>query len=112
MQLYSSVLVVLSMSVKKWTVIANRYNILLLLTAIAVYVYRDIWPLATYQQKPVDSDDRLLWIKLPILVLTSLGVPLFIPRRYIPVDPKVGFIILLNSGVHNVFVGSDTCTKR
>lgn len=77
------------MSVKRWTVLATRYNIVLLLTATAVYVYRDIWPLATYHQRPIDANDGLLWVKLVILTLTSLCVPLFIPRRYIPVDPKV-----------------------
>lgn len=31
----------------------------------------------------------LLWVKLGLLTLVAVVIPLFIPRQYIPVDPKV-----------------------
>lgn len=89
-QLYCSVLAILSMSVKRWTALATRYSNTVLLSALAVYIYRDIWPLATYTEHPKDtSHDQLLWYKVAILVFTAVAVPLFVPCRYIPVDPKV-----------------------
>ncbi|KAF8904793.1 hypothetical protein CPB84DRAFT_1772829 [Gymnopilus junonius] len=82
-------LAILSMSVKKWTTLATRYNTTILLSVLAVYAYRDIWPLGTYTEQPKDtSHDHLLWYKIALVALTGAAVPLFIPRRYIPVDPK------------------------
>lgn len=50
-----------------------------------------MWPLATYTEEPVDvSEGILLWIKLAVLFTTAVIIPLFVPRQYIPVDPKVG----------------------
>ena len=78
------------MSVKRWTTLAIRYNTTLLLTTLVVYVYRDVWPLGTYTEQPKDtSRDSLLWYKFALLVFTGVVVPLFVPRRYIPVDPQV-----------------------
>ncbi|KJA13741.1 hypothetical protein HYPSUDRAFT_530239 [Hypholoma sublateritium FD-334 SS-4] len=86
---YSSILAILSLSVKKWSTSSTRYNILLLLMTFATYAYRDLWPLATYTQQPKDIHEGwLLWIKIAILFATAVIIPLFIPRRYIPVDPK------------------------
>ena len=68
----------------------TRHNNFVLFIALAVYVYRDVWPLATYTEKPVDeSEDALLWIKLIVLFITAVIIPLFVPRQYVPVDPKV-----------------------
>lgn len=94
------------MTVVKWSTLAGRYNIVLLLSIMGVYLYRDIWPLATYTEGRKDSDDKLIWYKITILIFTSVLVPLCIPRRYIPVDPKVGtcpFVRLL-------FPNSDWCS--
>ncbi|KDR83054.1 hypothetical protein GALMADRAFT_238844 [Galerina marginata CBS 339.88] len=87
--LYATILTIASMSFKKWTTLAIRYNILILLTALGVYIYRDIWPLATYTEHPKDTaHDELLWYKVALLAFTAGVIPLFVPRRYIPVDPK------------------------
>ncbi|KDR83050.1 hypothetical protein GALMADRAFT_866663 [Galerina marginata CBS 339.88] len=87
--LYASILTIASMSVKKWTTLATRYNIIVLLSALGVYIYRDIWPLATYTEHPKDTaHDEFLWYKIALLSFTAAVVPLFVPRRYIPVDPK------------------------
>lgn len=89
MQFYSVGLAVISMVFTTRSRAANRYNSILLLSAMVVYLYRDVWPLATYTESPKDSDDVLLWYKVTVLTLTSLVIPLFVPRQYIPVDPEV-----------------------
>lgn len=55
-----------------------------------MYVARDVLPLATYTGVPLDNTEGwLLWAKLSLLVVTVIGLPLFIPRKYVPLDPKV-----------------------
>ncbi|KAF8886219.1 P-loop containing nucleoside triphosphate hydrolase protein [Gymnopilus junonius] len=86
---YASVLAFISLTVKKWSVLATRYNVILLLTTFSVYLQRDIWPLAIVNGRPQDeTGGGLLWVKIMTLFATSTLIPLFIPRRYIPVDPK------------------------
>jgi ABC-type multidrug transport system fused ATPase/permease subunit len=54
-----------------------------------VYLYRDIWPLAITTKEPKDlQEGYMLWVKFSITVLTAVIIPLFIPRQYVPVDPK------------------------
>ena len=68
----------------------TRHNNFVLFIAHVVYVYRDIWPLATYTLNPVDgSKGALLWTKLVVLFTTAVIIPLVVPRQYVPVDPKV-----------------------
>ena len=63
---------------------------MLLLLTLGVYVYRDIWPLATYFLQPEDrAEGNILWIKISLLAVTAIIIPLFIPNAYIPADPKV-----------------------
>ena len=79
-----------SVTVKSWSVSTTRYNILVLLSVFGVYLYRDIWPLATVTKEPEDlREGYMLWIKFSITTLTAVIIPLFIPRQYVPVDPKV-----------------------
>ncbi|KAF8157940.1 multidrug resistance-associated ABC transporter [Crassisporium funariophilum] len=86
---YSSIAATVSLTVKIWSKSTTRYNIIVLLSAFGVYVYRDLWPLATFTEQPMDlSEGNVLWIKLAILTVTSVIIPLFIPRPYVPVDPK------------------------
>lgn len=104
MQLYSSVLAVVSMAFQNLTASATRYNIWLLFCISGVYVYRDIWPLATYTTDPKDSpQDELIWVKMVVLAFTAWFVPLFIPRRYIPVDPEV-FSLCSRIRIYKCFV--------
>ncbi|KAF8157929.1 multidrug resistance-associated ABC transporter [Crassisporium funariophilum] len=85
--LYSSIAATVSLTVKNWSKSTTRYNIIVLLSAFGVYVYRDLWPLATFTEQPMDlSEGSVLWIKLAILTVTSVLIPLFIPRPYVPVD--------------------------
>ena len=54
------------------------------------YIYRDIWPLATIDLVPADADEGpFLWAKLALLTISAVVVPIFVPREYVPVDPKV-----------------------
>jgi hypothetical protein len=60
-----------------------------LASELAVYVYRDLWPLATYTQNPMDADEGwIIWAKIGILAFTVVVVPACIPTLYFPVDPK------------------------
>ncbi|OSD04848.1 P-loop containing nucleoside triphosphate hydrolase protein [Trametes coccinea BRFM310] len=55
-----------------------------------VYMYRDVWPLATLYRTPVDVvEGPLLWTRLGLLSFSGVLIPLFSPRKYIPLDPKV-----------------------
>ena len=93
---------IISVTVKEWSVSTTRYNILVLLSVFGVYIYRDIWPLATFTKEPKDlHEGYILWIKLSIITLTAVIIPLFIPRQYVPVDPKV------YEYVESVFSGAD-----
>ena len=86
---------IISVTVKEWSVSTTRYNILVLLSVFGVYIYRDIWPLATFTKEPKDlQEGYMLWIKFSITTLTAVIIPLFIPRQYVPVDPKVHMLSL------------------
>lgn len=69
-----------------------------LLSLFGVYIYRDIWPLAKYTDQPLDAAEGwLLWTKIAVLVIIAVIVPLFMPRQYIPIDPKVCFTNIAGS---------------
>ena len=87
---------IISITVKDWSISATRYNILVLLSVFAVYLYRDIWPLATFTEHPKDlHEGYLLWVKFSITTFTAVIIPLFIPRKYVAIDPKVQYTIPL-----------------
>lgn len=68
----------------------SRHLVLVLLTTWAVFVYRDLWPLATYTLTPLDAvEGWLIWMKIGVLTVAAVVIPLLIPRPYIPIDPKV-----------------------
>ncbi|KAF7324829.1 ATP-binding cassette transporter [Mycena kentingensis (nom. inval.)] len=69
--------------------IAARHVNTVLLCALIVYTYRDVFPLATYTLSPLDAwEGHLLWPKLFVLIFTSVAIPLAMPRQYVPLDPK------------------------
>ena len=56
---------------------------------LAVYAYRDVWPLMTFTLHPIDSaEGDLLWAKVAVAAFVAL-LPLFEPYPYIPYDPAV-----------------------
>lgn len=63
---------------------------MVLFTTFCVYIYRDVFPLATFTRHPEDlSEGWLLWFQIAVLGVSSVIIPLVVPRKYIPVDPKV-----------------------
>jgi hypothetical protein len=78
---------------KQTSHVCTRYNTITLLSVLAVYAHRDLYPLATYTKQPADKEEgQILYVKLAVLCLTAVVIPLFTPRIYTPVDPKVCFV--------------------
>ena len=68
----------------------SHHPTLVVLSAIVVYIDRDVWPLITFTLVPLDSaEGALLWTKLALAVLTGVVLPLIEPYPYIPIDPSV-----------------------
>lgn len=88
--LYGSLLALMSLSAtSRWSNVASKHLIIMLIATFGIYFYRDLFPLATFTRTPRDlSEGWVLWTKVVILALTSIGIPLFIPRQYKPVDPE------------------------
>jgi hypothetical protein len=93
---YASILAIATVAAKRrWSqVVVKHLNTVLLVTLI-IYGYRDLFPVITYHRVPLDiSEGWILWGKVIALVTGAAVVPLFIPRQYIPVDPKVPICVL------------------
>ncbi|KAG8215620.1 hypothetical protein J3R82DRAFT_7488 [Butyriboletus roseoflavus] len=68
--------------------LVSAHLTIVLSTLFAVYGYRDIWPLLTFTEQPIDScEGLLLWAKLATLTVGAV-YPLFSPRLYIPLDAR------------------------
>jgi len=86
---YASILALISV-IATPAVNVTRHITVILLTVWAVFAYRNLWPFATVSLSPMDAaEGPLLWAKLAVLTIAAVIVPLFIPRPYSPVDPKV-----------------------
>ncbi|KAF4617819.1 hypothetical protein D9613_006245 [Agrocybe pediades] len=93
--LYSLFLAIVSLASRTWEPVATSHITLISLVTLGVYTYRDLWPLATYDLEPVDSyEGNILWVKIACLLTIALIIPLFIPTRYVPVDPKNPMTVL------------------
>ncbi len=56
----------------------------------AVYLYRDVWPVATVNLAPADkAEGPFLWAKIALLSVAGFVVPMIIPKKYTPVNPEV-----------------------
>ncbi|KAI0782171.1 hypothetical protein C8Q75DRAFT_811859 [Abortiporus biennis] len=86
---YTSFLAFISVvGTPEWGTIATGHLVPVLLVPWGVFVYRDVWPLATYTLIPADGDEGwFIWAKVFLLTLAAAIVPMTSPRRYIPVDP-------------------------
>ncbi|PIL29334.1 ATP-binding cassette transporter [Ganoderma sinense ZZ0214-1] len=61
----------------------------ILLLVWIVYIYRDVYPLATLDTTPSDiSEGPFLYAKFALLTIAAVLVPLFVPRKYIPFNAK------------------------
>jgi hypothetical protein len=77
----------------QWKDIFGRHCFALLFGALIINFYRNLWPLATYGGVPADEPEGIfMWIKLALLVMTAAIIPLFSPRKYVPVNPKVSLL--------------------
>ncbi|KAL0579459.1 hypothetical protein V5O48_002565 [Marasmius crinis-equi] len=87
---YTSLLSWISIAASpRWSKTVIRHLNCVLLATLFVYLYRDIYPYATYTGRPQDlSEGRILWLKIALLITASVIIPLFVPRRYVPVDSK------------------------
>ena len=86
----------------RWSRLFSRHLNVVLLSMFAMYIYRDIWPLATFTEEPLDIiEGGLLWAKVVILAVVSVIIPLTVPREYAPVDSKVW----------NILTGNDFITR-
>ncbi len=89
-KLYAALAAVVLVASESWGSFAGGLNIVILLTVLGVYTYRDIYPLATYTQEPADlHEGPIIWIKIVTLIVAAIFIPLFSPRHYVPLDPKV-----------------------
>jgi hypothetical protein len=74
----------------RWSRIVTNHLATILLVLLGVYLYRDIWPLATFTKHPQDTfEGWLLWAKIFVLAVIAVIIPLIIPRQYVPFDLKV-----------------------
>ncbi|KAE9393131.1 hypothetical protein BT96DRAFT_1023199 [Gymnopus androsaceus JB14] len=94
--LYSTILALVSVLANwRWSYNSVRHLNTVLCATLAVYAYRDIYPLGTFALTPQDKDEgSLLWAKISLLALAGVIIPLTVPRKYIPVDPKTSAFML------------------
>ncbi|QRW27550.1 ABC transporter transmembrane region [Rhizoctonia solani] len=87
---YTTILAILALTLApRFRAVANVHLVVLLLIAFAVYTWRDLVPFATYNLHPADAvGGWLTWTRIGVLGFASVVVPLFIPRIYVPLDPK------------------------
>ncbi|KAJ4482242.1 P-loop containing nucleoside triphosphate hydrolase protein, partial [Lentinula aciculospora] len=65
--------------------IVNRHLNFLLLSLFAVYAYRDLWPLFTFDGIPRDEEEGImLWLKIATLTVAAIVVPVTTPRQAYP----------------------------
>ncbi|KAH7903194.1 ABC transporter type 1, transmembrane domain-containing protein [Hygrophoropsis aurantiaca] len=86
---YTSLLGFISITTRsRWSKPASTHLSILLLAILAIFVSRDLYPLATFTTQPEDiGEGWLLWAKITILAIISVVLPLVTPRQYIPFDP-------------------------
>jgi len=92
-QWYTSILGALALIPNTWSQTLIQNINFVLVTSFATYIYRDVWPLATFTDLPLDVIGPLLYAKMSLLTVTAVLIPLFVPRRYIPVDLDVGELL-------------------
>ncbi|EKM60767.1 uncharacterized protein PHACADRAFT_133526 [Phanerochaete carnosa HHB-10118-sp] len=85
---YATILSLTSLAVPSWNAAASGHVTFVLLVTWIVYVYRDVWPLATYYLAPANDQDALFWATFAVLSVAAVIVPLTVPRKYVPYDPQ------------------------
>ncbi|CAE6514065.1 unnamed protein product [Rhizoctonia solani] len=86
---YNTLLAILSLTLAQGLqIVANFHLVVLLLAAFSVQAWEYLVPLALSNQNPADSYGWLIWLHAGLLGFVAVVVPLWIPRLYIPLDPK------------------------
>ncbi|KAG9043232.1 hypothetical protein FS837_009847, partial [Tulasnella sp. UAMH 9824] len=87
---YTSLLALLTIAARRrLTRVVSRHLTTLLFIAWSVYAYRDLYPLTTYTEHPVDAADGwITWVRVGLLTLVGAVLPLIVPSKFVPVDPK------------------------
>ncbi|KDQ18018.1 hypothetical protein BOTBODRAFT_155037 [Botryobasidium botryosum FD-172 SS1] len=87
---YTMLLAILSLTIRpRVRKIINRHLIFLLLSTFAVFVYRNLWPLASFSGVSQDgAAGWITWSRLSILGVAGVVIPLIIPREFVPVNPR------------------------
>ncbi|KAJ3931939.1 MAG: hypothetical protein NXY57DRAFT_961301 [Lentinula lateritia] len=86
---YTVILTVLSILSLEWSTILTRHANTLWFICFLELGFRDLYPLATFDRTPLDSKEGwLIWVKIALLFILAIVIPLAVPRRYIPFDPK------------------------
>jgi hypothetical protein len=91
-QLYATVLSLLAIfTSQRWSLVTRRHANTIYLLTFFVFVYRDLYPLTTFNKRPLDiAEGTLLWVKIAILFSVGILMPIITPKQYAPFDPKVG----------------------
>ncbi|KAJ7290142.1 P-loop containing nucleoside triphosphate hydrolase protein [Mycena rebaudengoi] len=86
---YASGLALMSLCVPRWSPVATKHLNILLVVVLSTYLYRDLFPLATFGKRPQDLHEGWrLWTKLAVLCTIGIFMPLLAPRSYVPFDIK------------------------
>lgn len=95
----------MSLCVPRWSPVATKHLNTLLVVVLSTYLYRDLFPLATFGKRPQDLHEGWrLWTKLAVLCTIGIFMPLLAPRSYVPFDIKVRDYNLLECA-SNIRVG-------
>ncbi|KAJ7145004.1 multidrug resistance-associated ABC transporter [Mycena crocata] len=80
---YSSFLAVVSVSGRSWSTVAARHLDVLLAASFLTYLYRDLFPLATFHIPQGDIHEGwFMWAKFCIVSVIGVVLPLSAPRHY------------------------------
>ncbi|KAF7290264.1 Multidrug resistance-associated ABC transporter protein [Mycena indigotica] len=85
--LYATFLSFFTLDPRKYRQRLVRHANFVLFAASALYICRDVIPLATFTQEPLDRGAKMM-AKIALVFFSGLVVPLFTPRLYTPVDPS------------------------
>ncbi|KAJ6606134.1 hypothetical protein DFH09DRAFT_1119386 [Mycena vulgaris] len=78
---YASILAFISASGRVWSTIVTRHLNTLLVVIFSTYLYRDLFPLATFNRPQLDiHEDYFLWAKMFIVTTIGVVLPLTVPR--------------------------------
>ncbi|KAG9028739.1 hypothetical protein FS837_003797, partial [Tulasnella sp. UAMH 9824] len=88
--IYTSLLALLTIAARsRLTRVVSRHLTTLLFIAWSVSAYRDLYPLTTYTEHPVDAANGwITWVRVGLLTLVGVVSPLIVPTRFVPVNPK------------------------